>query len=197
MERFKTLAIALLGLLAVSAAPPDTDTLAPAALTPPAATPSIGQPTTPASSTVPAPSGAHPLTKADVDSWLDGYLPYVLRVDDIAGAEVSVVKDGHILTARGYGFSDVAKRTPVDPDRTLFRPGSVSKLATWTAVMQLVGQHQLDLDQDVNAYLDFRIPPFNGQPVTMRQIMTHTAGFNETGKLIITYDPKQMEPLGT
>ncbi len=197
MERLKTLAVALLGLLAISAAPPDADTLAPPTLAPPAAAPSIGQPTTPASTAVPAPPGAHPLTKADVDSWLDGYLPYALRVDDIAGAEVSVVKDGHILTARGYGFSDVAKRIPVDPDRTLFRPGSVSKLTTWTAVMQLVGQHKLDLDRDVNAYLDFSIPPYHGQPVTLRQIMTHTAGFNETGKLIISYDPKQVEPLGT
>ncbi len=201
MERFKTLAVALLGLLAVSAAPPNTDTLAPPtlappALAPPAAAPVVGQPTTPASTAIPAPSGANPLTKADVDSWLDGYLPYALRVDDIAGADVSVVKDGHILTARGYGFSDVAKRVPVDPDRTLFRPGSVSKLATWTAVMQLVGQHQLDLDRDVNAYLDFTIPSYHGQPVTLRQIMTHTAGFNETGKLIISYDPKDVETLG-
>ncbi len=202
MERFKTLAVALLGLLAVSAAPPSTDTLAPPAsappaLAPPTVAPSVGQPTAPLGAAIPAPPGANPLTKADVDGWLDGYLPYALRVDDIAGVEVSVVKDGHILTARGYGFADVAKRIPVDPDRTLFRPGSVSKLTTWTAVMQLVGQHRLDLDRDVNAYLDFTIPPYQGQPVTLRQIMTHTAGFNETGKGLLTYDPKQLEPLGT
>ena len=78
------------------------------------------------------------LTTDDVNAWLDGYLPYALHTGDIAGAVVAVVKDGKILTERGYGYSDVAKRTPVDPKLTLFRPGSVSKLFTWTAVMQLV-----------------------------------------------------------
>ncbi len=60
-------------------------------------------------------------------------------------------KDGQILTARGYGFADVEKRKPIDPTTTLFRPGSVSKLVTWTAVMQLVGEGKLDLDRDVNS----------------------------------------------
>ena len=76
----------------------------------------------------------------------------------------------------------VEKRTPVDPERTLFRPGSVSKLFTWTAVMQQVEQGKIDLDKDVNTYLDFKIPDHDGKPVTMRQIMTHTAGFEETVK---------------
>ena len=120
-----------------------------------------------ATATVPTePGGAHELTKADIDTWLDGYLPYALRTDDIPGAVVTVVKDGKILTARGFGYADVAKRTPVDPQHTLFRIGSVSKLFTWTAVMQLVEQHKLDLDADVNTYLDFKIPPRDGQPVT-------------------------------
>src|SRR5665213_21883 len=80
------------------------------------------------------------LTADDLNSRLDGYMPYAMDTGDIAGAVVAVVKDGTILTERGYGFSDVAKRTPVDPKLTLFRPGSVSKLVTWTAVMQLVEQ---------------------------------------------------------
>ena len=145
---------------------------------------------------MPEASGAHVLSKTDVDSWLDGYLPFALHVDDIAGAEVAVVKDGHILTERGYGYADIAKRIPVDPDRTLFRPGSVSKLVTWTAVMQLVGQHKLDLDTDVNTYLDFRIPSFNGQPITLREIMTHTAGFAERARDISFYDPSNLQSLG-
>lgn len=130
------------------------------------------------------------LTKADVDAWLDGYLPYALHSGDIPGAVVVVVKDGQILTARGFGYADVDKRTPVNPERTLFRPGSVSKLAIWTSVMQQVEQGRIDLDKDVNSYLDFKIPPRDGQPVTMRQLMTHTGGFEETAKGIIFYDPK-------
>jgi CubicO group peptidase (beta-lactamase class C family) len=139
--------------------------------------------------------GIHDLTKADLDSWLDGYLPYALRAADIPGAVVTVVKDGKILTARGFGYADIDKRTPVDPQHTLFRIGSVSKLFTWTATMQLVEQHKLDLDADVNTYLDFKIPPRDGKPVTLRQLMTHTGGFEEAAKGIITYDPKYYLPI--
>jgi CubicO group peptidase (beta-lactamase class C family) len=132
----------------------------------------------------------HALTAQDLEAWLDGYLPYALQTGDIAGAEIAVVKDGQVLAERGYGYADVAKRTAVDPKLTLFRPGSVSKLVTWTAVMQLVEQGKIDLDGDVNQYLDFKIAPFEGKPVTMRNLMQHTAGFEEQVKGIITYDPK-------
>lgn len=143
-----------------------------------------------------SPQMAPALTKADVDTWLDGFIPYALHSGDVAGAEIVVVKDGQILTARGYGFADVAKRIPVDPARTLFRPGSVSKLFAWTAVMQQVEAGKLDLDTDVNRYLDFRIPPRNGKPVTLRNLMTHTAGFEETSKDVMFYDRRNLRPLG-
>jgi CubicO group peptidase (beta-lactamase class C family) len=142
------------------------------------------------------PGAAAALTKADVDGWLDGFLPFALERGDLAGAVVVVVKDGQVLTQRGFGYADAARRTPVDPARTLFRPGSVSKLFTWTAVMQEVEAGRIDLDKDVNAYLDFRIPPYRGKPVTMRQLMTHTAGFEEHGKRTIFEDPKFAISLG-
>ena len=136
------------------------------------------------------------LNKTDLDVWLDGFLPYALQTGDIPGAVVVVVKDGRVLTARGFGFANIDIRTPVDPERTLFRPGSVSKLVTWTAVMQLVEQKKLDLDRDVNTYLDFNIPPRDGKPVTLRQLMTHTAGFEEATKGIIFYDAPRLQSLG-
>ena len=135
-------------------------------------------------------SAAVPLTADDVNAWLDGYAPYALHVGDIAGAVFAVVKDGKIVTQRGYGYADVAKKTPVDPKLTLFRPGSVSKLVTWTAVMQMVEQGKIDLDGDVNQYLDFKIPPLDGKPITMRNLMQHVAGFEEQAKNIISEDPK-------
>src|SRR3954470_628952 len=152
---------------------------------------SAGNPVTP-----PPPGGAQ-LEAQDVNAWLDGYMPGALRTADIPGAVVVVVKDGKILTARGFGYANLDKRTPVDPERTLFRPGSVSKLVTWTAVMQLVEQHKLDLDRDVNTYLDFRIPPYDGKPITLRQIMTHTAGFEEAVKGLLIYDAKDHVSLET
>nr|WP_305096376.1 serine hydrolase domain-containing protein [Croceibacterium sp. D39] len=106
-----------------------------------------------------------------------------------------VVDDGAIIAEKGYGFADLANRQPVDPRRTLFRIGSISKLFTWTAVMQQVEAGRLDLDQDVNAYLDFRIPPYEGKPLTLRDIMTHTPGFEESLRYLFTTDPAALLPL--
>jgi|CZKS01.1.fsa_nt_gi CubicO group peptidase (beta-lactamase class C family) len=135
------------------------------------------------------------LTAADIESFLDGVMPLQLAREDIAGAVIAVVKDGKILFAKGYGYSDVAKRTPVSPEATLFRPGSISKLFTWTAVMQLVEQGKLDLDSDVNQYLDFKIPDTYPKPITLRNIMTHTSGFEETDKELFLPDVKDLKPL--
>ncbi|HTC91360.1 MAG TPA: serine hydrolase domain-containing protein, partial [Bryobacteraceae bacterium] len=131
----------------------------------------------------PSPAEVPPqLTQSDADAWLDGFMPYTLESNDIAGATVVIVKDGQVLTQRGFGYADVAARKPVDPATTMFRAGSISKLFTWTAVMQLVEQHKIDLDADVNQYLDFKIPPYEGKPITMRNLMTHTPGFEEAFK---------------
>src|SRR5262245_11127929 len=96
----------------------------------------------------------HEMTPADVEAFLDGFMPMQLQRENIAGAVVLVVKDGRVLFAKGYGYSDVENKAPVTVDATLFRPGSISKLFTWTAVMQLVEQNKVDLDHDVNDYLD-------------------------------------------
>jgi CubicO group peptidase (beta-lactamase class C family) len=136
------------------------------------------------------------LTAADLETFLDGIMPLQLAREDIAGATIAVVKDGKLFFAKGYGFADVSKRVPISPDGTLFRPGSISKLFTWTAVMQLVEQGKLDLDRDVNDYLDFKIPPTFSKPITLRDIMTHTPGFEEVIKELIVGDAKDLTPLG-
>jgi CubicO group peptidase (beta-lactamase class C family) len=141
------------------------------------------------------PTSTPALTQQDVEAWLDGYIPYALASADIAGAVVVVVKDGQVLTEKGYGYADVKSRRPVDPKATLFRPGSVSKLFTWTAVMQQVEAGKINLDADVNQYLDFKVPPYAGKPVSMRDLMTHTAGFAETIKHLFPADAKALLPL--
>src|SRR5579885_3220666 len=104
------------------------------------------------------------MSPADIGAFLDGLVPQQLARDDIAGAVVVVVKDGKVLFAKGYGYADVERHRPVSPSETLFRVGSISKLFTWTALMQLIEQGRVDLDADVNRYLDFTIPPAFGQP---------------------------------
>ena len=157
------------------------------------------------------PAGVHELTAADVEAFLDGVVPAQLKQNDVAGATVAIVKDGKLLFARGYGYADVEKKKPVSPEETLFRPGSISKLFTWTSVMQLYEQGKLDLDRDVNSYLDFKIPDAFGKPITLKNIMTHTPGFEEQikdlfapgttapslGDYLKTHIPKRIYPPGT
>ncbi|HEX4294109.1 MAG TPA: serine hydrolase, partial [Rhizomicrobium sp.] len=146
---------------AVLAAQPTTG---PAPAQPIATAPAPAQDTAP-----PAPKAeAHALTAEDLHGFLDGMIPYALHRGDIAGATVAVVKDGHLLFAQGYGYADLKTGRPVVADETLFRPGSVSKLFTWTSVMQLVEEGKLDLDRDVNDYLDFKVPEKFGKPITLR-----------------------------
>src|SRR4030095_12333522 len=104
-------------------------------------------------------------------------------------ATISVVKDGKLLVAKGYGFADVEKKKAVSEKETLFRPGSISKLFTWTAVMQLFEQGKLDLDRDVNEYLDFKLPDAFGKPIPLKHIMTHTPGFEEQIKDLFSTAP--------
>ncbi len=129
------------------------------------------------------------LDRADLEAWLDGLVPYALRQGDLAGLVVSVVKDGEVLLEKGYGYADVAAGVAMDPQHSVVRVASVSKTFTATAVMQLVEQGKLDLDRDVNEYLDFEIPPAFGKPITLRNLLTHTAGFEE--QPYIRYDPPQ------
>lgn len=150
--------------------------------------PVVNKPTVPLS----VPPGTHELTAEDLGAYMDGILPLQLKQENIAGAVVLVIKDGNVLFQKGYGYSNVEKKTPMTTDATLIRPGSVSKLFTWTAVMQQVEQGKIDLDRNINDYLDFKIPDKFGKPITMRNLMTHTAGFEETIKDLISQKPNQM-----
>ncbi|HKR97480.1 MAG TPA: serine hydrolase domain-containing protein, partial [Candidatus Angelobacter sp.] len=177
--------IVLLGLLAdlpARAQEPKTTPVPPSPQAPAASESSVTEPT-------------HAMTADDVHAFLDGFVPMQLERENIAGAVVLVVKNGSILFAKGYGYSDVDKKIPVTVDATLFRPGSISKLFTWTAVMQLVEQGKLDLDKDVSAYIDFTIPAKFGKPITLRDLMTHTPGFEEQIKDLITDDAAPTETL--
>jgi CubicO group peptidase (beta-lactamase class C family) len=153
----------------------------------PAAAPAF--PAAPASPAAPG-SNSHALDRADLEAWLDGMVPYALKAGDIAGAVVVVVKDGTVLLQKGFGFADVSKKLRMDPEQTMVRIGSTSKLFTWTAVMQLVEKGQLDLDRNINDYLDFTIPNDFGKPVTLRDLMNHRGGLEEGLKDILWTNPR-------
>jgi len=148
-----------------------------------------------------------------LEAYIDGIVgPLMLNHNSPSGT-VAISLHGKVLLAKGYGFEDVEKQVPVDPYATLFRPGSVSKLFTWVSIMQLVEQGKLDLDTDVNTYLEsFKIKDTFKEPITLRHIMTHTSGFEDgaLGYLIIDdpgkaiglhdamekYQPERINPPG-
>ena len=133
------------------------------------------------------------ITAAVLESFTDELLTQQLQKYQIAGASIAVVQDGRIVLAKGYGYADIEKQIPVSPSETVFRIGSISKLFTWTAVMQLVEQGKIDLNADVNTYLtDFQIPATYPKPITMLNLVSHTAGFEERTAGIESPTPEEM-----
>ena len=144
---------------------------------------------------VSAPEAVGPTDPAELETFIDGMMAAHLPSREIPAATIAIVKDGELFFAKGYGFANREEKIPVEADKTLFRPGSTSKLFTWTAVMQLAERGQLDLDADVNTYLtSFQIPATYPEPITMKHLLTHTAGFEDgsLGYLIVKDRDKLM-----
>lgn len=117
---------------------------------------------------------------ASMAAWIDGWMKARLDADHVAGATVAIVREGRLWFARGYGYADLETKKPVDAETSLFRIGSISKLFVWTSVMQLVEQGLVDLDEDINTYLDtVEVPAAFDRPVTLADLMTHSAGFED------------------
>lgn len=115
----------------------------------------------------------------------------------IAGAAISVVHEGRIVYEGGFGRREVFNEIPVDPERTIWRIGSITKVLTGVAVMQLVDRGLLGLEAPVNDYLtDFRIPDTFDEPVRVRHLLTHTAGFDQVGLGRHVSSRDEVRPLG-
>jgi CubicO group peptidase (beta-lactamase class C family) len=135
-----------------------------------------------------------PTEPAELESFLDDFFAKNMEEYHIAGAAVAVVKDGGLFFAKGYGYANIEKGIPVDPEQTIFRIGSVGKTFTWTAVMQLAEQGKLDLDADINTYLDFRIPDVYPQPITLKHLLTHTSGIEDRWLESLAADAGELVP---
>lgn len=158
----------------------------------------------------PAPT-ARPPDLAGVDALIDEHVTTAMAEERIPGVAVTVVAGGRRVVHRGYGWADVERRTPVDPERTRFLIGSETKLFTAQAALRLVHEGKLNLDADVNTYLStFKIrDDYPGRPVTLRHLLTHTAGFDEDflvgsganvrplGEALTATQPARPRPPGT
>jgi CubicO group peptidase (beta-lactamase class C family) len=122
------------------------------------------------------------IAPAELETFVDGVVKAAMARDHIAGAAVAVVQNGQVLLKKGYGFASLAPQRPVDPDRTLFRLGSLSKTFTWIGLMKEVEAGRVRLDQPVNLYLPERLQVRDqgfDQPVRVVDLMDHAAGFED------------------
>lgn len=146
--------------------------------------------------------GAHaeaegPRDPNELETFLDGFFAAAMQQYHAPGLVFVMVKDGEVFLSKGYGYADLRTRRAVDPEKTIFRVASVSKLFTATAVMQLVEQGKLNLRRDVNEYLpNFQLPVAFPKPVTLHHLLTHTAGFDDRFFGMAARRPEDLRPLG-
>ncbi|MFD1643632.1 serine hydrolase domain-containing protein [Halohasta litorea] len=120
--------------------------------------------------------------ESDIEQLVDELVETSLAEYDIPGASVAVVSDGSRSVTKGYGVADQDTESPVDPDETPFRIGSVSKPVVATALMELVERGEIDPEADVNHYLDVPIDDYGNDPVTLTDLVTHRGGFEATNR---------------
>ncbi|MHA1552704.1 MAG: serine hydrolase domain-containing protein, partial [Candidatus Heimdallarchaeaceae archaeon] len=135
-------------------------------------------------------------TPTELETFLDSIIPNQLENYTVAGVTFSMVKDGSVFLEKGYGYANYPSQIPVVANETLFRIGSISKTFTSVAVLQLVEDELLDLDADINDYLTaFKIPETYDESITLRHLLTHTAGFERATFRTILSSSYSMEPL--
>lgn len=123
-----------------------------------------------------------PIAPAELEAFVDGVVREAMADNHIAGVTVSVVQYGQVVLKKGYGYAQAAPVRPVDPDRTLFRLGSISKTFTWIALMKQVERGRMGLGNPVNQYLPQRLQVRDegfARPISVQDLMTHSAGFED------------------
>ncbi|KAB1197214.1 MULTISPECIES: serine hydrolase [Haloferax] len=150
-----------------------------------------------AESAVSSITGSDVTDPAAVEAFFDRELPASMARNDVPGGVLTVVHDGEVVLLRGYGHADVETATPVNPHTTVFHTGSVAKVVTTTGVMQLAEAGEVDLDTDVSEYVDVDIPDTYDDPITLRQLATHTSGFDYVNDGVLATDPAAVPTVET
>src|SRR4028118_204305 len=133
----------------------------------------------------------------ELEAFLDPIFAEQMEKSHIPGAVVSVVKDGKIIFTKGYGVADIEKKTPVVPDQTIFRIGSITKVFTALAAVQQADRKKIKLTDDVNKYLTgAKVPNTFPQPITFHDLLTHSSGLDEISPGRHTKDENKVIPLG-
>jgi len=162
----------------------------------PLSEPQQQQPIKPEKPVISSPAAPELSDPQEFENFVDNIMNEEISKSHIPGAVISVVKDGNIFFAKGYGYANLEKNIPVVADKTLFRVASVSKLFTATAAMQLYERGLLDLNSDVNNYLPFRLDNPFPEAVTPAQMMMHTDGTTKRRIGMAARTAAKMTPLG-
>jgi uncharacterized protein (TIGR02246 family) len=137
------------------------------------------------------------INQKDLENLFDPIFAERMQKLNIPGAVISIVKDGKIVFTKGYGVTDVEKKAPVVADKTIFRIGSITKVFTALAVMQLADNGKINLSDDVNKYIKgVRVPDTFSQPITFANLLTHTSGLDEISPGRRTSNEAEIIPLG-
>ena len=107
---------------------------------------------------------------------IDEFVKTEMQKQQIPGVSLAVVKDGKTMLAKGYGYANVEHQIPVKPE-TIFQSGSVGKQFTATAVLLLVEEGKIGLDEKISKYLGE--VPENWKNITVRHLLTHTGGMTD------------------
>src|SRR5512143_1482075 len=128
---------------------------------------------------------------------LDSAIVAAMREFSVPGAALAVVRAGKVERLAGYGCANIARNVPVDPRITVFHVASVSKPFVALAALQLVERGVVDLRTDVNRYLrGMQVPAAWNRPVTLHDLLTHTAGFEESFVGYAARTPADIRPRG-
>jgi CubicO group peptidase (beta-lactamase class C family) len=107
---------------------------------------------------------------------VDDYIRAEMQTQQIPGLSLAVIRNGEIVIARGYGMANVEHQVPVKPE-TIFQSGSMGKQFTATAVMMLVEEGKISLDDKITKY--FTDGPESWNKITVRHLLTHTSGMTD------------------
>ena len=163
----------------------------------PLSEPQQQQPTEPKQPVIESPTAPGLSNSQEFEGFVDKIINEELSKSHVPGAVISVVKDGKLFFAKGYGYANVEKKIPVVADKTLFRVASLSKLFTATAAMQLYERGKLDLDADINKYLTgFQLENPFPEPARVAQLMTHTDGTTKRRIGLAARTAAEIKPLG-
>ena len=120
------------------------------------------------------------IVSEELAKFLDSFVTDLMREEHIPGAAFVFVQNGKVILSKGFGYADLERKQPVNPGKTIFPIGSISKVFTATALVQLADREKIDLNADVNLYLKkLKVPETYGQPITGAHLLSHTSGLDE------------------